>query len=255
MKRLERHIFTSDYQCPDHSEAALKPLFAFIKDFKPDYFHIVGDFVNFTAVSKYDVDPHYSFDFTNEIEWCRELLGRIVRIARGANPRVLIDWDEGNHELRLIRYLIRNAKALALLNINNEEVLSIPHLFELKKLGIKYYPMTQQHKIGNILIEHGEVVRKRAGDTAKAMLDTRNMSGVSGHTHRLGYTTRTTGDTKWWIELGCLCNLSPTPPYVKSPDWQHGFAVGLYDREKDTMYPTIVPILNNGFTFGGRLYA
>lgn len=255
MARLERHIFTSDFQCPDHNEAVLKPLFSFIKDYKPDYFHIVGDFVNFTGVSKYDVDPHYNIDFVKEVELCRELLERIVRIVRLSNPRAIIDWDEGNHELRLIRYLMRDAKKIALLNLHGEEILSIPYLFDLKRLGVKYYPMTQTHKIGGMLIEHGEVVRKRAGDTAKYMLDARNISGVSGHTHRLGYTTRTTATTQWWIELGCLCNLQPTPAYIKNPDWQAGFAVGQYDQETKTMYPTIIPILNNRFTFGEKLYS
>lgn len=254
MQHLIRYVFTSDWQCPDHNKALLKPLYSFIRDFKPDHFVIVGDFVNFTSVSKYDVDPHYAIDFVKEIRECRKLLTEIVSVVRSANSKSKIDWDEGNHELRLIRYLIRNAKSIALLEVEEEEILSIPYLFELKKLGIDWYPMTKIHTAGDMLIEHGEIIRKRAGDTAKSMLDARNRSGISGHTHRAALHMRTTGSTQWWIENGSLCNLQPTPPYVKSPDWQNAITVGIYDKAAQTMHPTLVPIINNSFTFGEKLY-
>ncbi len=256
MSKLERHMFTSDYHCPDQNEGALKPLFKFIADFKPDHFHINGDFVNFSSVSRYDHDPHYMRGLKSEIDDCRDLLSRILKVVRAANPKVKIYWEEGNHEERLIKYLVRNADQLALLNVDDEEIVSIPHLFQLRKLGVIWIPATKTHFVkDDLIIEHGNMVRKRAGMTAIGMLESRNMSGTSGHTHRLGVTYRTTFKrVDYWVESGCLCNLKPTPPYVKNPDWQNGFVVGLYDSETKIMHPIAIPIIKNSFIFGDKLY-
>ena len=255
---FEKHLFTSDYHCPDHNEKIVDLLLEFTKDFKPDYFHIVGDFVNFSSVSKYDHDPHYEVDLSVEIETARTLLERVVKVVRESNPQCIIEWNEGNHELRLIKYLIRNAPQFALIKSPNSTVdmVSIPFLFDLKKLGVRWIPMTEIHRTcGTIRIEHGELIRKGSGMTAKAMLDMRGEDGMSGHTHRLALHLKTNGDTKYWVELGCLCNLQPTPPYVISPDWSQGFLVGIFNSESKVFYPQVIPILNNSFMYGDKLYA
>lgn len=256
MSNLERHMFTSDYHCPDQNEKAIHALCAFIREFRPNFFHINGDFVNFSSVSKYDQDPHFVTGLRSEVKACRELLDRIVKVVRSSNPKVKIYWEEGNHETRLIKYLLRNASQLANLEIDDEDIVSIPHIFKLKKLGITWIPAgVKLHIQKELIVEHGDKVKKRAGDTAKFMLDDRNVSGVSGHTHRLAVHYRKTyRKLDFWIETGCLCNLHPTPSYVASPDWQNGFAIGIYDPSTKIMHPMAIPILNDTFMYGGKLY-
>lgn len=253
---LEKHLFIGDLHIPDYNVKSLELLFAFIPNLAPDKIHILGDFVNFTKVSKYDADPYYHTSLKDEIDEARKILERLVKTARKANRKAEITWLEGNHELRLIKFLGRHAEQLAELDIEEERVLSIPHLFGLRKLGVKWIPTGRVvMEGGDTIIEHGDTARKYAGYTARAMQEKRGSNGISGHCHRMAFYTRNVmGKIFWWIENGCLCNLKPTPAYVLYPDWIQGISVGYYSKKTRTMYPVLIPILSNSFVFNGKLY-
>ena len=252
----EKHVFLSDFQIPDQNDVALGLVNTFIQDFVPDKIHLVGDILNFTKVAKYDQDPYYHVGMRDEIAIGRKILKELIRVARKANPDTEIIWYEGNHENRLIKYLSRNASALAeITGDDGEYVNSIPHLFNLKGIGVKWIGYSQRHFEHGIRIEHGNVVRGKAGHTAHAMLDKRGASGFSGHTHRLAMVMRTQGEhQRFWVELGSLCNFEFESPYTTDPDWQNGFAFGHYSSETRQFYPTVVPIVNNTFVANGKLY-
>jgi len=254
--KFEKHVFISDHQIPDHNEKAINAVNQFIKDFKPDKVHIVGDFLNFTKVAKYDQDPYYHKTMADEINMGRIILDDLVRVTRKANKEAEIIWYEGNHEVRLVKYLGRNATALAeITDVNGEIVNSIPHLFSLKEKGVTWIPYLQRHTERGVEIEHGDVARTRSGMTANAMIDRRGRSGFSGHTHRLAFVMKTQVDKEmFWIETGSLCKREFESPYGRSMDWQNGFAVGIYSFETKTFYPQAIPLFNNTFMFDGKVY-
>ena len=256
MNRLIKHIFLSDYQIPDQDDRSIALVNRFIGDFKPDKVHIVGDFLNFTKVAKYDQDPYYHKTMEDEIQEGRGILKQLVKTVKKANSKAEIIWYEGNHEARLIKYLGKNASALAdITGEDGEYVISIPSLFTLKKLGITWIPYMRRHDEHHIEIEHGDRVRQKGGYTAHAMLDKRGKSGISGHTHRLALVMKTTVDsTKWWIENGCLCKRTFDSPYTRDPDWQQGFSVGIYDTQQRIFHPQIIPIFDHTFVYGGKIY-
>lgn len=256
MNRFVKHVFLSDHQIPDQDDKTIALVNKFILDFKPDKVHIVGDFLNFTKVAKYDQDPFYHKTMQDEIKEGRTILKELVAVSRKANAKTEIVWYEGNHEARLIKYLGKNASALAeITGDDGEYYISIPSIFGLKKLGVKWIPYMKRHDEHNIEIEHGDRVRQKSGYTAHAMLDKRGKSGISGHTHRLAMIMKTTVDsTRWWIENGCLCKRIFESPYTRDPDWQQGFTVGIYDKQEKTFHPTIVPIFNHAFMYGGKIY-
>lgn len=254
---FERHVFVSDHQIPDHDEKTVKAVNKFIKDFAPDKLHIVGDFLNFTRVAKYDQDPYYHKNMADEIRIGREVLAKLVGVTRGANPDAEVIWYEGNHEERLTKYLGRNASALAEITDQDGEIInSIPHIFNLKELGIQWVPSMRRHtESGGVEVEHGDIARSKGGYTAHGMLEKRGRSGFSGHTHRLAMVMKTHVDEqKFWIETGSMCKRDFESPYTRSPDWQQGFAVGIYSEQDKTFYPTPVPVFNNTFAFGGKVY-
>lgn len=254
---FQRHLFISDHQIPDQDDKTIRAVNKFMKDFAPDKVHIVGDFLNFTAVAKYDQDPYYHKNMADEIKIGRKILGDIVKNARNANPEADVIWYEGNHEARLVKYMGRNASALAeIVDEDGEIINSIPHIFNLKELGVQWVPSMQRHtEPGGIEVEHGDVARGKAGHTAHAMLDKRGKSGFSGHTHRLAMIFRTqTDEQKFWVETGSMCKQNFESPYARTPDWQQGFAVGVYSDKDRTFYPSIVPVFNNTFAFGGKIY-
>lgn len=258
MNKLERHIWLSDFQIPEEDEQALSAVLKFIPDFKPDYVHFVGDILDLTKLSKYTQNVYDSHTFMDEIKIAKEILQRFVRVASKANKKCEFRFYSGNHEERAINYLARKAPELAnLLNDNGDDyLLSLPNLLQLKKLGIKWTPYFKHHvEKGDVTIEHGDVARSKAGYTAHVMMDKRGTSGVSGHTHRLSIVFRTQGShERFWIENGSLCKRNFTYPYMKLPDWIQGFSIGFFDPKRRIMHPSLIPIFEHTFIYGGKLY-
>lgn len=259
-KHQERHLIVSDFQIPDHDKKAIGLVHQFIDDFHPSHVHINGDFLNFTPFSRYDVlAGKQAPPIQEEIKQGRQVLTELTNRARKADPNAEVIWYEGNHEARLFKFIVRQAlgskSPLLDLELDGEEVLSIPHLFKLKELGVEWVPERKSKKIHDFFIEHGDMVRKYAGYTGQGMMERKGSSGTTGHTHRLALVSRTNATkTMFWIESGSLCHSRPSPQYAKDADWQKGFGVMIYDKRKKQVYPAVVPIIKNSFMFGGKLY-
>lgn len=252
---LEKHLFLSDFQIPEHDTMALKAVLNFIPDFKPDVIHFVGDILDLTKQSTFAQNPFDKHTLNDEIRIAREILGDFTDTARKANKKCKFFFYAGNHEERLINSVARKAPDLIdLLNDDKEYVLSLPSLLQLKRLGIKWVPYFKSHiEKGEVTVEHGDVARSKSGYTAHAMMDKRGTNGVSGHTHRLGIVFRTQGSKeRFWIENGSLCKRNFKNPYLKLPDWIQGFSIGIV--HKGVMHPSIIPIINHTFIFDGRVY-
>ena len=256
-KNIEKHLFISDFQIPDHNAAAIKVVTQFMHDFSPDVLHLVGDMMNFSLAGNFSIEGGYDVSIGDEIRAAKIVIGNIVLEARKTNPKVRVIWYEGNHEYRLERYLAKNADQLIdLTDDDGDRIVSIPYLFKFKENKIEWVPYygTYREK-GNTEVEHGDIARSKSGYTAHGMLDKRGRSGYSGHTHKLALVSRNQGgDVKFWVETGSLCNPEPTPRWAKKPDWVNGFAVGIYDKKNDIMHPTPILMQKNTFVFGDKLY-
>ena len=98
-----------------------------------DWLILSGEFQDFWEISSYDLMPRTERDFQREIE-----IGRgVLRSFRRSLPHAPITWVEGNHEFRLRKYLIQNAKELYGL-----PGVSVPDIFDLRRLEIEYDPAT-----------------------------------------------------------------------------------------------------------------
>lgn len=250
--KQEKHLVLSDLHIPDHNLKALELALKAIALFKPDVIHLMGDVVNFTDVGSYDKDPYYEIRLADEVEVCKKILKRITDIAHKADPKVEVSWYEGNHEERLQRYLRRNASEIASLEILEEKILSIPHIFELKDFGISWIPYQRFISHKDVVFNHGTISRIKGGYSAHAFMDKSGMNSIQGHTHRLAMVSRTQlGKTIWGIENGCLCNIPPRPNYAPNPDWQQGFTTIIFEGTKS--YPTLHPIVGGSLRLGDRL--
>jgi hypothetical protein len=122
---------------------------------------------------------------------------RILRSLRRTLPRTRITWIEGNHEFRLRRYLIQNARVLY-----GVPGLTVPELFGLKALGIEYvacHPLASKFtdnfiRVGSLYVGHWDKVSVHGGYAAKSLVETKGVSLLQGHTHRFGAHARTTVD-------------------------------------------------------------
>lgn len=246
------YMFISDHQIPYHDDRAIKLMYQVLRDVKPDKLFIVGDFIDFKPISTYAKDAN-TMSLKEEIELGRKYLLEHIMIAKEANPNVEIWWLFGNHEARMEKALARDADQFQDLEVDGELVNSIPHLFSLKKLGVKFQPYKTRYNLHNVSIEHGSFVSQKAGQTATKHMESRGVSVIHGHTHRLGLIYRRVGHIQQFgIELGCLCSL--TPDYSFEPNWTQGFAIATYDKETKVLYPQLIPIISYTCMYGAKQY-
>lgn len=219
--RNTRAMIISDIHSHHADPDAVEACRLYAVDYKPAVIFFAGDIWDFEAPSRYKKEPELLAGMQDEIDCGVEILSRF----RDACPRAKFIFIAGNHEDRLKTLLLTQAPALGSLRC-----LDYRPLLGLDKLDfVACHEYGAQVKYYGCIIEHGDLSRKGAGASARAMMSTRGMNGISGHTHRLAKVPqRTSAGLRWWIENGCLCDLHPS--YCKSqPDWQHGFSIGEVD--------------------------
>lgn len=242
---MERILFVPDIHIPDHNKEAVKTVLDFISDFRPTHIYLLGDLLNFSKAGDFLIVDGECPTLEQEITEGRAFLYDL----RQKSPESKITYLFGNHEARLEKFLAKTGDVLT-------GLVSVDKLLGLKDLDIDWIPYHEVKRKGSLIIEHGKIVRSKAGASAHAQLDKFGKSGISGHTHRFGFVARNFGgDVKWWLESGTLSNLTPTPHWGPSvQDWQTGFAVGIYDRKEDVVYPMPILMQNNKFWFGDKIY-
>ena len=243
-RNVEKTLIIPDIHCPYEDKGAVHAVVAFSKEYKPDKIKILGDIVDFYALSKFDKEPDRITGLQKEIDVAQYYLDLI----RKSNPKADITLFEGNHEIRLMKYLRKNPEISSLRSIRSAD-----RLLEVSKFNIKYRTNEIHH---GILVKHGNVVRKHSAYTAKGEFDNEGTSGISGHTHRLSahYITNRNGQHAWY-EMGHLCDENQAE-YMegKVPNWQKGFGLVEYDKDRKIWRVEQIPIIGDSFIYGSKTY-
>src|SRR5947209_81369 len=217
-------VIANDFQIPFHDEKALLLFKLFLRRERPDWLILNGDLQDFWEISSYDLSPRSGKEFKREIE-----IGRsILRSFRRSLPRARITCIEGNHEFRLRKYLIQNARELYGLR-----GVSVPDIFDLKRLKIEYVPCHELAtkftdnfiRAGELYVGHCDKVSKNAAYAAKLLVEEKGVSLLQGHTHRFGAHARTTVDGRVLLGIENFSMCSRRQSYVSHPNWQLGFSV------------------------------
>lgn len=241
----KRAIFVPDVHVPYHDEGAVRCALEFIKDFDPDYLFLIGDFVDMYAVSRFSKDPRRRLELQAELDDAKKLLRRIAKVS--PNARRYYIW--GNHEMRMRKFLYTTAAELSGLH-----ALDLKELLDLKAIGFKEVEKGWMEWHG-ILVRHGNLVSPRSGYSAHREMERNGMSGVSGHTHRASKVSlRLQGGFYTWLELGCLCSLTPEWLEGALANWCHaiGFA---YIKDSGELFELDVKLIVNGkMLFGDKQY-
>ena len=235
-------VCVSDLHFPNANTVAVKMVLDFIREQRPGRIHILGDACDMFAISRFDKDPARKDNLQDELDVVRDWLQEL----RDAAPGARIIYSEGNHEYRLRKYLMSEAKALAGLR-----ALTLEKLLDFQKLRIRFQPQDRPYRVGHLLFTHGQFISRWSGMSAKRHFEQYGCCVIHGHSHRLGafYHTDINDCYGAW-ETGCLSTL--TPDYVTSPDWQNGFAVVNHCNRFFSV--ELVAIINNQFSFRGRTF-
>ena len=237
----ERVVCLSDFHAPFHDNKAVLNTLSFIKWFKPDKLYILGDLVDFYALSRFEKDPKRENELQKELDAAIGILTDLRNVSKKAD----ITFKAGNHCSRLERWKKGN-------KTTEVRALDIRNLLELSKNDISYVNEYDELYYKDIQLTHGHLIRKFSGYTAKALWEDLLISSGCGHSHRLGhYFTTKAGKVYQSFENGCLCSLKPE--YNPNPDWQQGFSTIIhYDNGISETHQHLV---NNGaITFFGKVF-
>ena len=261
--KIEHWVIGSDFHVPYQHEESCNIFYQVIADLNPSKVILLGDMLNLDQFSRYPGEGKYpgAPTWIDEIAAVGKILGNVLQASRSKDVELL--WFEGNHELRLKKHLMRNdpilyshldIASLFQLSKNKEAQDNFGH-FEYIDSPEKYYPNQ------NLVVKHGETVRKHAGMSAAAEVDSLLTSVIMGHCHRLGIYRRSSGRTRYSNELplfgmetGCMCDYNL--PYVEgsTSNWQHGFGVLTIDNQNLIVEPEMVSINNGDALFRGVTY-
>lgn len=242
-----RIAFLSDFHIPFHDPAAIRLAFDIVRWKNCDKIVVGGDLLDFYTLSSFDKDPERTGQLQSELNTGMELLRKL----RAQNPDAEIIFLEGNHEARLERHLRRHPQLWGL------EALTIPELlcFGSESINInKFIPYDEGWRFKNFLFVHGSMVRKHSAYTAKGHLEKYGISGICGHSHRLGahYKRDKDGQKGWW-ENGCLCDLSPE--YTSFPNWEQGFHFIDFENNGSRFHVTPCVIMDGECMIGDKVYS
>lgn len=202
-----------------------------IQEAQPDVVVHLGDLVDAYWLSRFDKDPGNLTRLQDEIDGARGFLHQVAQLVPRAH-RVLL---EGNHERRLTKAIWGmpgTASEIGKLTAFREAI-TWPKLLDLERIGWTWIPEHQQSKIEvlpGLITKHGTVVRRWSAMSAQGEWQRYSVSGMSGHTHRLGtfYHADRNG-SHVWVECGCLCRTDPE--YAMDPDWQQGLVVVTWSED------------------------
>ena len=207
---IQRVLIAGDLHIPYHDPDAVLALLRFAKRYNPTDVVVHGDLIDFEALSRFLKDPREVSDPQDELDAAREFLQALRKAAPKANRYFGI----GNHEVRLQKFLQRQAQPL--LGLRS---LDIKELLGLKEWQVFDYGCYV--RIGDLVVMHG--TGYGATVNVKNISKFGGFNVVQGHSHRLSQRfVRSIHGVCSAVETGCLCDLSPH--YTHEPDWQQGFA-------------------------------
>jgi predicted phosphodiesterase/predicted DNA-binding protein YlxM (UPF0122 family) len=222
-------VVMSDLHFPMQCEKSIDICFATIDELKPKSIIINGDSLDMLSISRFPKDIRTQFNLLDERKAYHTFLNQLIEVSDGAE----IIEVHGNHSGdstfgRWWRYLGERLGELACLP-EIKQKLSYQEIFlgeyQSHVQMADYVELTPE-----LVILHGEVVRKYGGYSARGNLEKYVTSVIVGHTHRSGHSPQripaigSRGDRQIHAyELGCMCDLNPL--YGSSPNWQNGFGI------------------------------
>lgn len=245
MQKLEKILICPDVHIPYQSEKGWKLFLKVAKEFKPDHLVVIGDFLDFYAVSSHSKNPKRANKLDEEIEAGKRALDQLDAL-KVKNKYYIA----GNHCDRLQRYLQDKAPELF-------SFISVPELLGLKKRGWKYVPYRKGMKLGKLHLTHDVGAAGRYA--VYKCLDTYQHSIVTGHTHRLAYIVEgnAVGEFKLSAQFGWLGDAEQVD-YMQqakvNKDWALGFGIGYLDPKTGIVYLQPVPIINYSCVVNGKIF-
>ncbi len=220
---MKRVAVVSDIHFPKHCPKAIKTFLSFVGDYKPHQVVLNGDILDFGGLSKYsdaNVTERVKADCTVAADF---LDGLRQKVGSGCK----IDFNEGNHDIRLTTFVANKAPQLS-------GLLSLPNLLDFKRRRIDFMPYAGDNvrflspKLG---VTHGSF---HGVNYTRETIMKYGVSLIVGHAHRPQFSSVPTVGPKgpqvrgcWGA--GCMVPIQHVPYLTQPSGWSQGWVVALVD--------------------------
>lgn len=212
--------------------------------------NIMGDFADFYWFSLHDKLPSamsVKETLKDEIYQCIKKLEELRKLF----PDAEINFVEGNHEFRMVRYIVKKCPELY-------ELFTLPELLQFDRLSINYIPFGR-HQLHRVLDTDLYMRHQPFNGGKNCASSTAHNKGISllfGHTHRKqSYTfKRADGKSVTCISGGWLGDVkAPVFDYVDSENWAQSFSF-VFSHGKGDWHIHEIDIKNHKAVYNGYIY-
>lgn len=222
--KIERAIVFGDLHCPFHCKKSVNVLLKYIRDNEWDYMVILGDFMDYFCIARYNEEKPGLVEGTTVLKEGAEgakLLWDFMEAARNKNPKVEIIYLEGNHEYRATEFAYKNPHLRGIIEPENLLAFNTNEI-----VYFKTWSQDEMCRIGNAFFHHGRYTNQYH---SKKHVDNYGVNIFYGHTHTVQQHVRPARkDESVMIgqSLGCLCEYPNKYDYMKGAprNWQKAFA-------------------------------
>lgn len=224
-------VVAGDFHFGCHDDRAISILLETCARLKPSRVILNGDLPDLLAVSRYPKDARVKHSWSLRDE--ATAMHGFLRDLESVLPREsTVVETEANHSgngtaSRWWRYLSEGAG----------QIMHLPGAEERMSYQRWWYPEWSRIQLvesvvlaNDLLVLHGDIVRKHAAYSARATMEKWNSSVMHSHTHRQGSGAQRVPEipgrpdaVQRFYEIGCLCSLEPS--YASAPNWTQGFAI------------------------------
>ena len=203
---------------------------------KCDTIFLGGDCVDAYEISSFEKSK-YKRKWADEVQLTKQFFS----FLRYKFPKAKIYFLYGNHEMRYISYIRRNASAL-----EGIEAINFSSLFDFEKFAITEIDPMATAKYKGLNLVHGHEFGKSTFspvNVARGLYMRAKTSAMCGHSHQTSEHTETDMNgkiTTCW-SVGCLSELRPD--YSKFAKYNHGFAI-IESRSREKYHVTNYRVLN-----------
>lgn len=242
-------IFLSDVHMPE--EINLKPVFAYIKDLKPDVVILGGDIID--AKGMHGVESMQASQIKSEwYERDKELLNTFLTSLKTVAPKADLIYLEGNHEQRYQRVMTRYPDAWGGRFDFDRDV--VKKIYKTAK-WIPYGNYNSFYKVGDTVFTHGTIYpQNHAKKYAEVYAPFKT---VYGHLHHYqAYTMHSAMPSlapHYALTAGCLCHVAPEWKKGQPNCWINGFVDFFSDGEITTSTAHLIDSKGR-LLVGGKIY-
>lgn len=241
-----------------HDETAMSLAQIAIRELMPDRVVFVGDMLDLASMSRFEQRS----DWANSTQASIDRYHTFLAQTRANAPDAEIVAISGNHELRMDKYIRKDAAELLGLRRANAEkelaVLTLRYLVrmdDLEVVNVDGYPNAAYWLNDNLKATHGTNVAKGGSNAAKYLKEA-DSGTLYGHTHRVetAYRTFATRDGHKTIVAASPGALSRITGHVpgfnysvdsegrtvpKAEDWQQGLLIVEHSNSAEHVTPVM----------------